>query len=289
MFADGAGGDRAGEDFEIRGRVSRATSGGSDEPRRQRSARAAAARSGRHRRAVGRARCVGRAVQRPRGDGANSHRPRRRFGRRDRRAAAPLHHAGGRFFAGTARGHGQAGHRAGVRRSGHRLPPGLGRRAGILRRVARPRGVRQRAGRRLPDRRVRGSRGHHGGGERAAFAWAELRVVRLDDGRQPGVCGGGVGHHRPVQRAGCLRPAARDGAVIAGAPWARAWPSGRDGAGARRRAAGAVGVPRSPGALPPRLARRRPPARPRRDAGNAAAGRVPQPDGHQALPLPGAR
>mgnify|MGYP002525203396 CR=1 FL=1 len=69
----------------------------------------------------------------------------------------------------------------------------------------------------------------------------------------------------------------------------RAWPSGRDGAGARRRAAGAVGIPRSPGALPPRLARRRPPARPRRDAGNAAAGRVPQPDGHQALPLPGAR
>ena len=198
MSADGAGGDRAGEDFEIRGRVSRATSGGRDEPRRKRPARVAAARSGRHRRAVGRARCAGRAVQRPRGDGADSHRPRRRSGRRDRRAAAPLHLAGGRFFAGTARGHGQAGHRAGVRRSGHRLPPGPRWCAGILRCVARPCCLRQGAGRRLPDRRVWRPSRNHGDGERTAAARAELRVVRLDDGRQPGLLGGGVGHHRRV-------------------------------------------------------------------------------------------
>ena len=98
--------------------------------------------------------------------------PRRRAGRRDRRAAAARARPGARLPAGGARGDQPPRHRADLRRDRHRLPHRLGRRAGALRRRAGPRDLRQGDERRLPDGRHRRPARGHGRARRAQRARA---------------------------------------------------------------------------------------------------------------------
>ena len=81
---------------------------------------------------------AGRALQRPRDGGKPDRGAQGRAGRRHRRAVPAPDPAQARLPAGAAQGHAGARHSADLRRGRDRLPLRLWRRAGILRRDARP-------------------------------------------------------------------------------------------------------------------------------------------------------
>ncbi len=118
---------------------------------------ARAARFGR-RSAAGRRNRAGRAVQRDRASRRDDRAARARARGGDRRAAAARAAARARLPRSAARGDAPPRHRPHLRRDRHRLSHRVGRRAGALRRRARPRLLRQGGERRLSargDRRPR--------------------------------------------------------------------------------------------------------------------------------------
>ena len=144
---------------------------------------------------------AGRALQRSRDDRAHRHRAAPRARRDHRRAAPALHPPAARLPRRPPRARPSPRRAPHLRRGRDRLPARLRRRPGVLRRRARPRGLREGADLRVLAGGDRGPGRRHGHGRSRAEGDARLRRALGHAARQ-----------RPRVRGGASRPWASSGA-----------------------------------------------------------------------------